>query len=117
MSTRFFEAVLNRKIEEINKLLDEGQDVNAVDREYEETALSMACANGYLDICERLVEHPDIVIDKRVNWLTSLHKAVCSGNLEICKLLVNHGADIKAKGSKLLFKGNLSIFKLYQILL
>lgn len=90
-NTALMEAVKNRKIESVKKLLNAGAD--------SKPTLIHALDNNELDILELLIEaglDPNISIDDEKN--TTLHWAAKKGNLEITEFLLNEkNVDIELR--------------------
>ncbi|ELT97032.1 hypothetical protein CAPTEDRAFT_142455, partial [Capitella teleta] len=69
--------------------------VNATDNEGN-TALHLAVQNGFLDVCESLVDRgADINCQKN----TALHYACAGGHLESVQLLLTRKADVTVKNT------------------
>ncbi len=97
-----YTAIMENKINEVQKLLKEGVDVNAesdaVDRE---TPLHLAVEKGHLDIVTLLLEH-GANIEARYDGdpfdgYSPLSIAVLKGHLDIAKLLLDHGANTETR--------------------
>ncbi|CAH2222574.1 phosphatase 1 regulatory subunit 16A isoform X1 [Pelobates cultripes] len=59
--------------------------------------LHIACANGYLEAAELLLEHKAMVNARDQDGWEPLHAAACWGQIHLVELLVAHGADVNAK--------------------
>lgn len=91
-----FDAAHDGNIEEIKRLLDEGADINARDKD-NNTILHWAISNDQLEAVKELLDR-GIDIELRENGgFTALHFAARLRNVEIVKELLNRGADIHAK--------------------
>ena len=55
INEQLFEAVLSNKIKEVKRLIEEGADVNVVNK-YGRTALYSASRDGYSEIVKMLIE-------------------------------------------------------------
>jgi ankyrin repeat protein len=91
--TGVMDATMNGDTEEINRLLEEGADLNEQEPEVGSTALILAADYDQLDAAKILVENgadPNLP-DNYGN--TPLMGAVFMENKEMVKLLLNAGAD------------------------
>lgn len=63
-----------------------------------DTALHVAASEGYLKVCETLLDYGECTaIDSKNNQgRTALHIACMKGHLQIAQLLVRSGADLDA---------------------
>jgi len=105
MNVELHRAARNKKIKEVQRLLDQGADVNARD-DRGWTPLSHAAYYGYLKIVELLVSKGADVKAHEPEFGTVLHKVTKSGYqenkkfLKIAELLIEKGADVNAKIKK-----------------
>lgn len=101
-STRsFVNAVRENDIEEVERLIESGVDVNAKD-EHSNTALLSASWRGYTEIVKLLLEHKDIDVNaKHFLDSTALQVASLNGNTEIVKMFLEQkDIDIDARDKK-----------------
>ena len=84
------------RLEEVQRLINEGADVNAKLKDGY-TALMGASWAGNLEVMKILIEKRVDVNAKNTNGLTALMFASATGNLEVVKLLLEKGADVNAK--------------------
>ena len=84
----------------VEKLLEAGADVTAVDPEMKATALHAAAYAGRTEAARVLIRYK-IDIDKQgpYNGYTALHDAIWQNNIETARVLIDAGArlDIKSK--------------------
>lgn len=85
-------AIRINDINELNRLIQSGVDVNSKDNDGY-TALTNAVIQKNLGICELLIRHGAQVNEKNNDGETPLMLAASDGNLDICKLLIASGAD------------------------
>jgi hypothetical protein len=96
----------NATVEEAERLIAEGADVNAKDG-YGSIPLHFAVEQGNLDVARLLLDRGANVNAKSgaplagpITGRTPLHIAVAQGNFEITRLLLDRGADINAKDGR-----------------
>ncbi|HIE53972.1 MAG TPA: ankyrin repeat domain-containing protein, partial [Chromatiaceae bacterium] len=83
-------------VETMEKLLDQGADVNAANK-YGKTALMMAAENGNLAAVSLLLARGADVNRKTVADCTALTLAAENGEPEVTALLIERGADLEAR--------------------
>lgn len=89
-------VIPNQMLEDLRSSLDEDRDLN-IAGEHGETACHIACANGYLDVLEFLLDHgAKFDIGDKDDW-QPIHAAACWGHDRVIELLVHHGADLEAR--------------------
>ena len=81
---------------EVKKLIEEGADVNAQDKQGF-TALMIASKEGNIEIAKLLIEEGANVNAEDEMGFTALMLASRNGHIAIVKLLIESGADINAK--------------------
>jgi len=86
------DVIVQGDLEQVNKLVDRGIDVNLTDPDGL-TALHRACTENYLNIASTLVNNGASVKKQDNDWWTPLHAAANAGNWRICNLLLTNGAD------------------------
>ena len=92
----FFKAVQMGKIEQVEKFIEDGFDVNSQDKRGDISLIYAIWGNHY-DIIELLISKgADVKYDSPKNG-PALCVAASTGNQKICELLIKHGADINAK--------------------
>jgi len=97
--TRDWEAALQRGDRTaLARMLDEGADVNALDR-YSETSLMRAAHGGRLDVVQLLIERGASLDHAAKHNLTALMLAVIAGHDAVVKALIAAGADLAVRGS------------------
>ena len=74
-------------------LILSGANINAQTEETQETALTLACCGGFLEVGQYLVDHG---ADIELGASTPLMEASQEGHIEIVKYLINKGANIHA---------------------
>ena len=90
------------KLDQVEKLLNQGADVNAGDI-YDGSALLTAASQGRYEIAELLINHGADVNAQNARYGTALQAAASRNHYKIAKLLLNAGADVNACGG---FYGN-----------
>lgn len=89
-------AIHRGDISEVQKLLDEGADVNA--KNFGNTALILAIENGHTDIAKLLIDRGANVNETGGLYeFQPLNLAAIYGHTAIVKLLIDRGADVNAK--------------------
>lgn len=94
---QLFDAVLQGKAEEVNKLIEAGANINLLNDEVGESPIHVATEKGNVDILKILIEngaHLDMLT--RPGY-SAAHLAVFSNKLEALKLLLDNGADKNIK--------------------
>ncbi len=95
-SAKFFTAAESGNVQEVDRLLDAGADVNVRDSRGE-TPLFSAALSGSKEIAESLIAHGADVNATDRDGLTPLHLAAYQSRREIVKLLVGKSANVNAK--------------------
>ena len=81
---------------EVKRLIEEGADVNAQDKDLGWNALGEASREGHIEIVELLIEEG---ADVNVNaYGTALMFASQYGHIDIVRLLIEAGADVNSRG-------------------
>ncbi len=82
----------------VEKLLEAGADITAVDPEMKATALHAAAYAGRTEAAKVLIAYK-IDIDKQgpYNGYTALHDAIWQNNIETAKILIEAGANLEVK--------------------
>ena len=82
----------------VEKLLEAGADITAVDPEMKATALHAAAYAGRTDAAQVLIAYK-IDIDKQgpYNGYTALHDAIWQNNIETARVLIEAGANLEIK--------------------
>ncbi|CAL8100802.1 unnamed protein product [Calicophoron daubneyi] len=83
-------------------LLDYGAEIEAQVDRTKDTALSIACSHGRLEIVEELLNRGANKEHRNISDYTPLSLAASGGYVEVIQLLLRHGAEINSRtGSKL----------------
>lgn len=99
MKKEWQEATEAGDCEKVSLLLEEGEDINSLDR-YGQTALINAAYRGDINLVKFLVERgAELDITAKLN-LTALMLAVINERNEIVRILVQAGANTDLKGSE-----------------
>ncbi len=95
-------------VQGVSMMLSKGANIHADDDE----AMSLASANGHLEVVKYLTEH-DADIHAQNNW--ALKRASQNGHLDVVKYLVEHDADVHADDDDALrwasLEGHLEVVK------
>ncbi len=99
LNNRLFQAVEDNNLAECQNLIEQGADVNAMQRGA--TLLATAIFEGNLEVVNLLIEKGANVnyVNKDDLLSTHLYYAIWFGRLEILELLINKGANVNAKGA------------------
>lgn len=84
-------------LEFLKQQVENGVDLTTIKfNDCNASALHVACANGYLQVVEFLLEHnfPVNIVDDDM-W-TSIHAAACWGATDVLEILARAGADLDA---------------------
>jgi len=97
--TRDWEAALQRGDRPaLARMLDEGADVDALDR-YSQTSLMRAAHDGRVDVVRLLVERGANLEHTAKHHLTALMLAAIAGHDAVVEALMQAGADRNVRGS------------------
>lgn len=94
MDKKLIEAVESRDVWAVYALLNSGANVNAIDtrNDRKESALHLATARGYHEICKILLERgADVEITDHCGN-NPLHVATMNNDIAVAMVLMNHGA-------------------------
>ncbi|PLX72880.1 MAG: hypothetical protein C0615_11645 [Desulfuromonas sp.] len=98
MKQDWLEATQSGDCKQVQDLLDQGADINALDK-HSQTALMNAALRGDHHIVAQLVSH-DANLDHTAKYkLTALMLAVINNHKEVVEILVQSGADTSLQGS------------------
>ena len=90
------DAYMNGDIDTINRLLDRGENINALDGEGW-SLLYMAAMNDDIDMVRYFIEKGAFINAKNVQGLTALMVASSVGAVDVVSFLIEHGAQIHIK--------------------
>ncbi|CAL1613505.1 unnamed protein product [Knipowitschia caucasica] len=91
--TPLMEAAREGHEEMVALLLAQGANINAQTEETQETALTLACCGGFLEVADFLIKAG---ADIELGCSTPLMEAAQEGHLELVKYLLNAGANVHA---------------------
>jgi uncharacterized protein len=92
-------AIQNDQLEEVERLLAEGADVNAAKGQYESTPLMLAAARGETGVLRCLLDKGAKVNARDSDGWTALMGATVEGHLEAVILLLDNDSDVGAINS------------------
>ena len=87
------------KVGEIEKLIEDGFDVNAKDHTGN-TAFTWAVEYGHRDVVSLLLDHGADISVRNRHGETSLISAAVNGHQDVIRLLIKHGADVRARDNE-----------------
>ena len=94
LNEQLFSALDNRDSDECKRLINQGVDVNAKDRDGL-TPLHYAADAGDFDICRLLIEKKaNVNATDDIDGNTPLRYAADAGNFDVCNLLIEHDAEV-----------------------
>ena len=96
ISQDFLDSLQNNDYESVNKFIEQGIDVNAVDQ-YGNTALIYAAGSCSSNIVELLIRNGANVNRAAYDGFTPLMNAACYNQTENANILCNNGAEIDLK--------------------
>jgi ankyrin repeat protein len=94
VNQKLIDAVKARNIEQIQRALDEGADMNTEDPHLRRSPLVLAALRGYLEIVSLLIKHGANVNHTDSTGFTALLEAARRGHTPIARLLIEGEADI-----------------------
>ncbi|XP_071107805.1 ankyrin repeat domain-containing protein 17-like isoform X5 [Haliotis cracherodii] len=92
--TPLMEAAREGHDEMVALLLSHDADINAQTEETQETALTLACCGGFLEVADFLIKAG---ADIELGCSTPLMEAAQEGHLELVKYLLDHNANVHAQ--------------------
>ncbi|VVD06099.1 unnamed protein product, partial [Leptidea sinapis] len=92
--TPLMEAAREGHEEMVALLLGQGASINAQTDETQETALTLACCGGFLEVADFLIKAG---ADSELGASTPLMEASQEGHLELVRYLLSAGADVHAQ--------------------
>jgi len=99
-SKMLIQSAENGDYAEVKRLIEEGEDVNAVSFWRGYTALMSASEKGHVEVATLLIDKGADVNAQNGDGLTALMIASRYGQTEIAKLLIEEGANVNAQGSR-----------------
>ena len=98
MSPEWEDAVRRGRIEELQRLLAAGSDIDARDR-HGQTALMRAARDGHCEMVEWLLQRGAARNHTAKYGLSALMLAVVRGHVEVVRKLTSAGVDLDLKGT------------------
>ncbi|KAK7797973.1 hypothetical protein U0070_022331 [Myodes glareolus] len=92
--TPLMEAASAGHVEVARVLLDHGAGINTHSNEFKESALTLACYKGHLDMVRFLLEAGADQEHKTDEMHTALMEACMDGHVEVARLLLDSGAQV-----------------------
>ena len=91
--TELYDAAGKGNLERVTLLVEQGIDKNQVGGEYEQTTLSVAAVNDYIDIVRYLVEQGADMEKVDIDGDSPLIGASVWGHLNVVRYLLEQGAN------------------------
>ncbi|XP_046672408.1 ankyrin repeat domain-containing protein 17-like isoform X4 [Homalodisca vitripennis] len=92
--TPLMEAAREGHEEMVSVLLNKGANINAQTEETQETALTLACCGGFLEVADYLIKHG---AELELGASTPLMEAAQEGHLDLVRYLLEARADVHAQ--------------------
>ena len=89
-------ASMNGHTEAVKLLLSRGGDVNAQIETNRNTALTLACFQGRLEVVSLLLDHKAHIEHRAKKGYTPLMESAHGGYVDVARVLLNRGADLSA---------------------
>ena len=99
MERNVAQAARDKDWEEVRRLVEQGENVNAVDGGVRRTALHYAVMFGNPEICSFLLSRGANVNPTDKDGNEPLHAAARRKNADICQLLVDHQANVTSRNN------------------
>ncbi len=114
-TSNIFEAIRSANLDDVKRFLARGTNVNAVDAEGY-SPLHIACAAGYANIAQLLIDKGADVNAITPDGITPLHSTSMTGTAACATLLLDRGAKVMAQDNNQMtplhtaaLKGNISV--------
>jgi ankyrin repeat protein len=98
MTAEWERAVHDGSLDELQRLLSSGADINARDR-HGQTALMLAAIEGHGDVVAWLVERGAALDHTAKYGLSALMLAVIGGHVGVVRRLISAGAGVNLRGA------------------
>ena len=98
-SADLWAAARTGDLQAIKRYIQEGGDVNALDKTFQLSAMSWSALYGQTEVVQLLIESGVDVNIRSGDGATPLHSAAFLGRVDVTKLLLENGADIKARNN------------------
>lgn len=98
MAPDWAQAVRAGDVDQLDRLVHAGSDVNSRDR-HGQTGLMVAATRGHSDAVRFLIDHGAELDHTAKYHLSALILAVLNGHTEIVRMLVDEGADLTIQGT------------------
>ncbi|XP_062555858.1 ankyrin repeat and KH domain-containing protein mask-like isoform X3 [Armigeres subalbatus] len=92
--TPLMEAAREGHEEMVALLLQQGANINAQTEETQETALTLACCGGFVEVADYLIKHG---ADIELGASTPLMEAAQEGHIDLVRFLLENRADVHAQ--------------------
>ncbi|EUB55277.1 Ankyrin repeat and KH domain-containing protein [Echinococcus granulosus] len=86
-------ATMKGRTEIVRHLFDNNAIVSSQLNANKESALTLGCGSGKVDLVKLLLERGSPIVDRSAELNAALREAVLFGRVELVQILLNHGAD------------------------
>lgn len=98
-NTLLHQAILDKNKSELVQLLEKSNAALAIKNKEGDTPLHLACALGYRELVEAILQAGPDVNARNYKYATPLHQAVDAGHKGLIELLVAQGAEIESRNN------------------
>ena len=92
-------AAMRGELEEVRRLMDDGEEADATDAGFGNSPLMFAARQGHVEVAELLIERGADVNHRNRDGASVLMWAAGQGDVDMVKLLLDRGADVRLENN------------------